>query len=124
MCSLAISVLGWDVTIIRTDPTGIALEWTRLEENVNRSAQFYIIEVKSVQGMLLVMETVPGKAASTDVKRLRPSTKYRVVIFGVDETGQPYKSLESVVTTNNGMNNCIISFIWFLIIVDIKILIL
>lgn len=51
------------------------------------------------------METVPGSDTSADVKGLKPSTKYRLVVFGVDNTGQPYKSVETVVTTSKGANN-------------------
>ena len=64
-----------------------------------------MIEVKSIEGVLLNMETVPGSNTSADVKGLKPSTKYRLVVFGVDNTGQPYKSVETVVSTNKGANN-------------------
>ncbi|KAL9953476.1 hypothetical protein ACROYT_G040898 [Oculina patagonica] len=100
MSFLAIPVFGWNVTILQTDSTSFTLQWTSLDANVNHSAKFYIIEVKSNHGILLAMETVPGNSTFTDFKRLRPSTKYHVAVYGVDETGQPYKSLDSHVTTN------------------------
>ncbi|KAL9953497.1 hypothetical protein ACROYT_G040920 [Oculina patagonica] len=96
----AIMVWGWNVTILNADSTSLTLQWTSLDANVNHGANFYIIEVKSMEGILLAMETVPGNTTSTDIKGLRPTTKYRLVVFGVDDSGQPYKSLESVVTTN------------------------
>ncbi len=100
-------VWGWNVTILNADSTSLTLQWTSLDANVNHGANFYIIEVKSMEGILLAMETVPGNTTSTDIKGLRPTTKYRLVVFGVDDSGQPYKSLESVVTTNKGLKNCI-----------------
>ena len=104
MYSLAIPVYGWNVTILQANSSSFTLQWTRLDVNVNvnHSAKFYIIEIKSIQGILLTLETVPGNATSTEMKRLRPSTKYRAAVFGVDETGQPFKSMESIVTTSKG----------------------
>ena len=104
---LAITVLGWNITILNDDSTILTLQWTSLDVNVNHHASFYIIEVKSIEGILLDMETVPGSDTTADVKGLKPSTKYLLVIFGVDNTGQPYKSVETVVTTSKGANNSI-----------------
>ncbi len=122
MSFLAIPVFGWNVTILQTDSTSFTLQWTSLDANVNHSAKFYIIEVKSNHGILLAMETVPGNSTFTDFKRLRPSTKYHVAVYGVDETGQPYKSLDSHVTTNEGTNMTLCKIIYIIalaIIVDI-----
>jgi len=102
--SSAILVTGWNLTILNADSTSFILQWTGLDANVNHRAGFYLIEVKSAERILLAVETVPGNTSSTDIKGLSPSSTYRVVVFGVDETGQPYKSLESVVTTKTGMS--------------------
>lgn len=104
LVSSAILVAGWNLTILNADSTSFILQWSGLDVNVNRRAGFYLIEVKSAERVLLVVETVPGNTSSTDIKGLSPSSTYRVVIFGVDEIGQPYKSLESVVTMKAGMN--------------------
>ena len=103
--SPAILVAGWNLTILNADSTSLILQWTGLDATVNHRAEFYLIEVKSAEHILLAVETVPGNISSTDIKGLNPSSTYRVVIFGVDEMGQPYKSLESVVTTKKGMNS-------------------
>ena len=50
----------------------------------------------------MTAETVPGNTTNAVIKGLRPSTKYRVTVFGVDRIGLPYKSLESVTTTKKG----------------------
>jgi len=102
--SSAILVAGWNLTILNADSSSFILQWSGLDANVNRRAGFYLIEVKSAERVLLAVETVPGNTSSTDIKGLSPSSTYRVVIFGVDEIGQPYKSLESVVTVKAGMN--------------------
>ncbi|XP_078352104.1 MAM and LDL-receptor class A domain-containing protein 2-like [Oculina patagonica] len=95
----AILVSGWNATIVNLSSNSFALQWTKLNTVVNHYAQFYLVEVKSTQGTILTVDTVPGDTKATVIKRLRPSTKYHVSIFGVDGIGQPYKSLETVTTT-------------------------
>ena len=99
---LAIPLLGWNVSIFNLTSTNVHLQWTKLYSVVNQYAKFYITEVKSVQGTVLTLETVPGYATSMVIKGLEPSSKYRVGVFGIDSVGQPYKSLESVFTTKEG----------------------
>ena len=99
---LAIPVFGWNVTIYNRTTTSFTLQWKRLITDNNHHSKFYIIEVKNIQGTILAVETVPGNDITTVIQGLRPSTKYRVSVFGIDGTGQPYKSLESVTATNTG----------------------
>lgn len=95
-------VFGWNVTVFNLSSTSLNVQWTKLDRVVNRLAKFYIVEIKSFQGTILTVETVPGVATSTVIKGLGPSTKYRVVVFGVDSIGQPYRSLETTITTTTG----------------------
>lgn len=60
------------------------------------------MEVKTTQDIVFAIEIVPGNVTITVVKRMRPSTTYHVSVYGVDGLGQPYKSLESVTSTNKG----------------------
>ena len=90
------------MTLFNLTSTNFNLQWTKLFSVVNKYATFYIIEVKSVQGTVLTLETVPGNITSTVIKGLKPSSKYRVGVFGIDSVGQPYKSLEIYTTTLEG----------------------
>ena len=99
---LAIPLFGWNVTIFNLTSTSFSLQWTKLYSVVNQDANFYLTEVKSVQGTVLTLETVPGNITSTIIKGLGPSSKYRVGVFGINSVGQPYKSLENVITTKEG----------------------
>ena len=99
---LAILVFRWNVTIFNLTSTSFTLQWSKLNTDDNHDAKFYIVEVKSTQGIILMVDTVPGNTTNTVMKGLRPSTKYRVSVFGVDGIGQPYRSLESVTTTYKG----------------------
>ena len=66
-----------------------------LDTVVNHHAEFYIVEVKSMQGTILTAETVTQNATSAVIKGLWPSTMYLVSVFGIDSVGQSYKSLDT-----------------------------
>ena len=95
-------VSEWNVTVFNISSTSFNVHWTKLDKVVNRFAKFYIVQIKSFQGTILTVETVPGNATSTVIKGVGPSTKYRVDVFGVDSIGQPYKSLETTINTTAG----------------------
>ena len=65
------------------------------------------------------MDVVTGNATAANIKGMSPSTKYRVVVYGVDGIGQPYRSLERVFTTKKGITQ--LSSLWYLqCLADIK----
>ena len=99
---LAMMVSGWNISIFNLTFTSFNLNWTNLHTVVNQSAKFYLVEIKSTQGTIMAVETVPGNITSTLIERLSPSTEYRVAVFGVDSIGQPYKSFETTITTTAG----------------------
>ncbi|XP_022786238.1 uncharacterized protein LOC111326491 isoform X2 [Stylophora pistillata] len=95
----AVVVSGWNISVSNLDSSGATLQWTSLDANVKHQANFYIIEVKSMDGVPLDVHTVPGNTTMSVIKRLKPSTKYRVVVYGVDNNGQPYTSSQSILST-------------------------
>ena len=95
-------MLGWNVTIFNLTSTSFTLQWTKLDTDSNHYAKFYIVVVRSIQGTIVVVEIVPGNVTTTVIKRLAPSTKYHLSVFGVDGSGQPHKSLESIITSKKG----------------------
>ena len=95
---------GWNVTVLNPFGTGFTLQWTQLPANINRVARFYIILVKTIQGSILNVETVPESISILTINGQRPSTKYRVVVYGVDDAGELYKSEERFASTTASMN--------------------
>jgi len=93
------------VTILNRESTSLTLHWTDLRSKINRDAEFYIILVKNTQGLLLYTETISGGTSTATIEELRPSTQYRVGVYGVDDDGQAYKSVENLTSTANGMVN-------------------
>ena len=90
------------MTVLKSDSTGFTLQWTKLRANINRVATFYVILIKRSEDTILAVEIVPGTATTVDIGGLKPSSKYRLSVYGVDDTGQPYKSLESLTSTTEG----------------------
>ena len=98
----ALSLSGWNATVLMSSYFGFSIQWSSLRTNIDRNARFYLILINSPAGNLLAVETVPGSATTEDITGLRPSTRYRIGVYGIDETGQAYKSSESLVSTTYG----------------------
>ena len=90
------------MTVLMSSHFGLSVQWSALRTNIDRTARFYLIFVKSPAGNLLAEETVPASTTTKDITSLRPSTRYRIGVYGVDETGQAYKTSESLASTSEG----------------------
>ena len=90
------------MTVLMSSHFGFSVQWSALRTNIDRTARFYLIFVKSPAGNLLAEETVPGSTTTKDITGLRPSTRYRIGVYGIDETGQAYKTSESLASTTEG----------------------
>ena len=90
------------MTVLMSSYFGFSIQWSSLRTNVGRTARFYLILINSPAGNLLAVETVPGSATTKDITGLRPSTRYRIGVYGIDETGKAYKSSENLVSTTHG----------------------
>ena len=104
----ALPLSGWNVTVLMSSYFGFSIQWSSLRTNVGQTARFYLILINSPAGNLLAVETVPGSATTKDITGLRPSTRYRIGVYGIDETGKAYKSSENLVSTTHGkLYSCI-----------------
>ena len=98
----ALPLSGWNVAVLMSSYFGFNIQWSSLRTNVGRTARFYLILIKTPAGNLLAVETFPGSATTADITGLRPSTMYRIGVYGIDETGQAYKTSESLASTTYG----------------------
>ena len=101
----ALPLSGWNATVLMSSYFGFSIQWSSLRTNIDGNARFYLILINSPAGNLLAVETVPGSATTEDITGLRPSTRYRIGVYGIDETGQAYKSSESLASTTYGKLN-------------------
>ena len=90
------------MTVLMSSHFGLSVQWSALRTNIDRTARFYLILIKSPGGNLLAEETVPGSTTTKVITGLRPSTRYRIGVYGIDETGQAYKTSESLASTTEG----------------------
>ena len=90
------------MTVLMSSYFDFSIQWSSLRTNIDQTALFYLILMKSPAGNLLAVETVPGSATTKDITGLRPSTRYRIGVYGIDETGKAYKSSENLVSTTHG----------------------
>ena len=93
------------MTVLMSSYFDFSIQWSSLRTNVDQTALFYLVLIKSPAGNLLAVETVPGSVTTKDITGLRPSTRYRIGVYGIDETGQAYKSSENLVSTTHGKLN-------------------
>ena len=98
----ALPLSGWNVAVLMSSYFGFNIQWSSLRTNVGRTARFYLILIKTPAGNLLAVETFRGSATTADITGLRPSTMYRIGVYGIDETGQAYKTSESLASTTYG----------------------
>jgi len=57
----------------------------------------------------VAFEVTDGSRLSAEIGGLDHSTNYDVMVFGVDERGRPYKTLEVNATTRSSKNVCALS---------------
>ncbi|CAH3170581.1 unnamed protein product [Porites evermanni] len=99
--SSALPLSGWNVAVLMSSQFGFSIQLSALHTYIDRTASFYLILIKTPAGNLLAVETFPGSATTADITGLRPSTMYRVGVYGIDETGQAYKTSESLASTTD-----------------------
>ena len=105
------------MTVLMSSHYGFTIQLSALHTYIDRTASFYLIVLKTPAGYVLAVETFPGSATTEDITGLRPSTMYRFCVYGTDETGQAYKTSESLASTTDGklyILHCFL-FMWVLL---------
>ena len=113
----ALPLSGWNVTVLMSSHFGFTIQLSALHTYIDRTASFYLTVLKTPAGYVLAVETFPGSATTEDITGLRPSTMYRFCVYGIDETGQAYKTSESLASTTDGklyILHCFL-FMWVLL---------
>ena len=90
---------SWTVTVGNTTFSSISIQWTNLTSLVNRQARNYIVFLNRGNDRALANKVTDGNQLTTELTGLSHSTNYTVVVIGVDELGQPYRSMAVNATT-------------------------
>lgn len=104
---------GWTVAA-GNGTTSLLVHWTNLTSLLNRQVRHYIILLNGTDGNPLAHKITDGKTLNTEVDGLKHSTTYRVQVFGVDELGRSYTTVEVISTTEKSKGDfidvCLLSF--------------
>ena len=90
---------GWMVAVANTSSSSVSIQWTNLTSLVNRQARNYMIFLNKDNESALANKITYGNQLTTELTGLSHSTNYTVMVIGVDELGQPYRSMVVNVTT-------------------------
>lgn len=87
-----------------TTSTSILIQWANLTSLLNRQVHHYIILLNTTNVNAMAYEVKDGTTLSAEIDGLVHSTNYAATVFGVDERGRPYKTIEVNATTRNSKN--------------------
>ena len=105
---------GWNLTISNETSWSLSVEWTNLSALLDSQVQHFLVSLKSNKNKNsnVALKIVNGREEKTEMTGLLPSSQYRVEVFGIDKTGQPYKTLEVQARTLTGKNIALRVFLY------------
>ena len=96
----------WNLTISNETSSSFSVEWTNLSALLGSQVQYFLVLLKSNKSdnSHVVHKIANGTEEKTDMTELLASSQYTVEVFGIDKTGQPFKTLEVHARTLTGKN--------------------
>ena len=105
---LAPVLTGWNITISNETISSFSVQWTDLAALLGSQVQHFIVLLKSRKNDngVMVHKIVNGREDKTEMAGLLSSSQYTIEVFGIDQMGQPYRTLEVQARTLTGKTNC------------------
>ena len=99
---------GWNLTISNETFSSFSVQWTNLNALLGSQVQHFIVLLKSSKNNngIMVHKIVNGREDKTEMTGLLSSSQYTIEVFGIDQMGQPYRTLEVHARTLTGKTNC------------------
>ena len=99
---------GWNLTISNETFSSFSVQWTNLTALLGSQVQHFIVLLKSSKNNngIMVHKIVNGREDKTEMTGLLSSSQYTIEVFGIDQMGQPYRTLEVHAGTLTGKTNC------------------
>ncbi|XP_074619287.1 uncharacterized protein LOC141878299 isoform X2 [Acropora palmata] len=87
---------GWNLTISNETFSSFSVQWTNLTALLGSQVQHFIVLLKSSKNNngITVHKIVNGREDKTEMTGLLSSSQYTIEVFGIDQMGQPYRTLE------------------------------
>ena len=96
----------WNLTISNETSSSFSVQWTNLTALLDSQVQHFLVLLKSNKNnnSNMVHKIVNGREEKAEMTELLASSQYIVEVFGIDKTGQPFKTLEVQARTLTGKN--------------------
>ena len=96
----------WNLTISNETSSSFSVQWTNLTALLDIQVQHFLVLLKSNKNnnSNMVHKIVNGREEKAEMTELLASSQYIVEVFGIDKTGQPFKTLEVQARTLTGKN--------------------
>ena len=93
---------GWNVTLLNVSESSISFQWQKLTDVLGNQVRAYIPIVETTDGKEITGDIVFPNVTSKTTHELLGNTEYRIFTIVVDELGQPRRSSEVLVFTDEG----------------------
>ena len=99
---------GWNLTISNETLSSFSVQWTNLTALLGTQGQHFIVLLKSSKNnnSIVVHKIVNEREERTEMTGLLSSSQYTIEVFGIDQMGQPYRTIEVQARTLTGKTNC------------------
>ncbi len=98
----ALQVDGWNVTVVNASRTSITFQWPNLTDVLGNEVVAYVALVETTSGEKASGDIAFLNVTSITIDGLKGATEYRVFAFAVDVFGQPHRSSQVLILTEEG----------------------
>ena len=94
---------GWNVTVINVSESSITFQWPNLTDiRLGNQVRAYVAIVETTDGQEIAGDIVFPNVTSITLSGLKGGTEYRLFAVVVDVLGQPHRSSEVSLFTEEG----------------------
>ena len=94
---------GWNVTVLNVSRSSVTFQWPKLTDVLGNQVRAYVPIVESTDGKgNIAGDIVLPNDTSITIGGLEGGTEYRIFVIVVDVLGQPNRSSEVSISTDEG----------------------
>ena len=93
---------GWNVTVLNVSESSISFQWSKLTDVRGNQVRAYLVVVETIDGKEIAGDIFLRNVTSKTAHGLQVITEYRIFAAVVDQLGQPHRSSEVLVFTDEG----------------------
>ena len=93
---------GWNVTVLNVSHSSVTFQWPKLTDVHGNQVRGYVPIAEATGGKEIAGDIVPPTVTSITIGGLDGGTEYRLFAAVVDVLGQPHRSSEVLMFTDEG----------------------